>query len=136
MPLLHTSLMLVCSLPSLAAPAGCGRQKAVESTAAEVQAVQDQHGDTGLEIGLAAHGKAGGGEQRIAHDQVRDQFPQRAILLALVVVGQTVEIVGVDEFVQRHRRAGGRTGGPTPFCDEDREHFREQLERLLREARA
>jgi uncharacterized protein len=35
---------------------------------------------------------------------------------------------------QRHRRVGGRTGGPTPFCDEDREHFRESLERLLREA--
>jgi hypothetical protein len=35
---------------------------------------------------------------------------------------------------QQHRRAGGRTGGPTPFRDEDREHFRESLERLLREA--
>lgn len=34
---------------------------------------------------------------------------------------------------QRHRRAGGRTGGPAPFRDEDREHFTEQLERLLRE---
>ena len=32
---------------------------------------------------------------------------------------------------QRHRRAGGRTGGPSPFRDEDREHFTEQLERLL-----
>jgi uncharacterized protein YaiI (UPF0178 family) len=35
---------------------------------------------------------------------------------------------------QQHRRAGGRTGGPTPFRDEDREHFREALERLVREA--
>ncbi|HEX9093412.1 MAG TPA: DUF188 domain-containing protein, partial [Coriobacteriia bacterium] len=34
---------------------------------------------------------------------------------------------------QRHRRAGGRTRGPSPFTDEDREHFIEQLERLLRE---
>lgn len=34
---------------------------------------------------------------------------------------------------QRHRRSGGRTGGPPPFRDEDREHFTEQLERLLRE---
>ena len=34
---------------------------------------------------------------------------------------------------QRHRRSGGRTGGPAPFRDEDREHFTEQLERLLRE---
>jgi uncharacterized protein YaiI (UPF0178 family) len=32
---------------------------------------------------------------------------------------------------QRHRRSGGRTGGPTPFTDEDREHFREVLARLL-----
>ena len=34
---------------------------------------------------------------------------------------------------QRHRRAGGRTTGPSPFLDEDREHFREQLARLLAE---
>jgi uncharacterized protein YaiI (UPF0178 family) len=33
---------------------------------------------------------------------------------------------------QRHRRAGGRTTGPTPFRDEDREHFREALARLVR----
>jgi uncharacterized protein YaiI (UPF0178 family) len=32
---------------------------------------------------------------------------------------------------QRHRRAGGRTQGPSPFRDEDREHFRKTLERLL-----
>lgn len=30
------------------------------------------------------------------------------------------------------RRAGGRTGGPSPFTDEDREHFTDQLERILR----
>lgn len=33
---------------------------------------------------------------------------------------------------QRHRRAGGRTTGPTPFQVEDRERFREVLTRLLR----
>lgn len=32
------------------------------------------------------------------------------------------------------RRAGGRHGGPRPFTDEDREHFSEVLERLLRQA--
>lgn len=32
---------------------------------------------------------------------------------------------------QVHRRAGGRTKGPSKFEDEDREHFVEQLERLL-----
>jgi uncharacterized protein YaiI (UPF0178 family) len=36
---------------------------------------------------------------------------------------------------QRHRRAGGRTTGPSPFREEDREHFREALERLLKENR-
>jgi hypothetical protein len=35
----------------------------------------------------------------------------------------------------KHRRAGGRTGGPRPFTDEDREHFVEQLERLIRDHR-
>jgi uncharacterized protein YaiI (UPF0178 family) len=34
---------------------------------------------------------------------------------------------------QRHRRAGGRTSGPSPFQDEDRERFREVLTRLLTE---
>ena len=33
---------------------------------------------------------------------------------------------------QRHRRAGGRTSGPTPFQDEDRERFLEVLKRLVR----
>jgi len=32
---------------------------------------------------------------------------------------------------QRHRRAGGRTTGPDPFQEEDRERFRETLTRLL-----
>ena len=34
---------------------------------------------------------------------------------------------------QRHRRAGGRTTGPTPFLDEDRQRFRESLTRLVTE---
>jgi uncharacterized protein len=32
---------------------------------------------------------------------------------------------------QRHRRAGGRTTGPAPFTDEDRQRFRESLTRLV-----
>jgi uncharacterized protein len=36
---------------------------------------------------------------------------------------------------QRHRRAGGRTGGPSPYTEEDRERFRESLERVLKEDR-
>lgn len=35
---------------------------------------------------------------------------------------------------QRYRRAGGRTTGPAPFCDEDREGFREALTRLMNES--
>ena len=35
---------------------------------------------------------------------------------------------------QRHRRAGGRTKGPTPFQNEDRDRFRGTLERLLTES--
>jgi uncharacterized protein YaiI (UPF0178 family) len=36
---------------------------------------------------------------------------------------------------QRHRRAGGRTTGPSPFLEEDRERFRDALTRLLSEVR-
>ena len=36
---------------------------------------------------------------------------------------------------QRLRRAGGRTRGPAPFEEEDREHFVHVLERLLAAAR-
>lgn len=34
---------------------------------------------------------------------------------------------------KRHRRQGGRTGGPSAFTEDDREHFVHSLERLLRE---
>jgi uncharacterized protein YaiI (UPF0178 family) len=37
---------------------------------------------------------------------------------------------------QKHRRSGGRTRGPAPFEDEDRERFRDSLERVLAEPRA
>jgi uncharacterized protein len=36
---------------------------------------------------------------------------------------------------QRHRRAGGRTGGPSAFDEEDREHFVSSLTRMLGESR-
>lgn len=36
---------------------------------------------------------------------------------------------------QKHRRAGGRTGGPSKFTEEDREHFSAMLERLIRDRR-
>lgn len=34
---------------------------------------------------------------------------------------------------QKHRRAGGRTKGPSPFLEEDREHFIHSLRRMLGE---
>jgi uncharacterized protein len=37
---------------------------------------------------------------------------------------------------QKHRRAGGRTRGPSPFEDEDRERFTMVLGRLIEEIRA
>ena len=37
---------------------------------------------------------------------------------------------------QRFRRAGGRTGGPSAFSEEDREHFEYSLERVIRETAA
>jgi hypothetical protein len=36
---------------------------------------------------------------------------------------------------KEHRRAGGRTKGPPPFTDDDRDRFADALERLLDEAR-
>jgi len=36
---------------------------------------------------------------------------------------------------QKHRRSGGRTGGPSKFTDEDREHFSDSFERLIRDRR-
>lgn len=51
--------------------------------------------------------------------------------------GRIFHLATIDaELAVRHaqaklRRAGGRHAGPTKFTDEDREHFTEQLERLL-----
>lgn len=54
--------------------------------------------------------------------------------------GRVFHQVTIDaELAVRHaeaklRRAGGRHGGPSKFTEEDREHFVESLERLLRVA--
>lgn len=51
--------------------------------------------------------------------------------------GRIFHLATIDaELAVRHaeaklRRAGGRHGGPPKFTDEDREHFVEQLERLI-----
>lgn len=52
--------------------------------------------------------------------------------------GRIFRLATIDaELAVRHaeaklRRSGGRHGGPPKFTDEDREHFVEQLERVLR----
>ena len=59
---------------------------------------------------------------------------------ALSPRGRTFHLATIDaELLVRHeqaklRRSGGRHRGPTPFTDEDREHFTEVLERTLRQA--
>ena len=56
---------------------------------------------------------------------------------ALSPRGRIFHLATIDaELAVRHaeaklRRAGGRHGGPSKFEDEDREHFSEQLERLV-----
>jgi len=70
------------------------------------------------DIGLAA--MALGRECRALSPRGRQYFPA------------TIDAeLAVRHAEQRHRRAGGRTTGPSPFLDEDRERFREQLARLL-----
>lgn len=51
--------------------------------------------------------ESGGGKQRVADDQIGDNGAQGAVRLALVVVGETVELVVGDEFVERNGDAGG-----------------------------
>ena len=76
-------------------------------TAADAEAIHDEHGDAGFEVGLAAHGETGGGEERVADDEVGDEFAERAAGLAFVVVGEAVELVEGDEFVEGDGGAGG-----------------------------
>lgn len=53
--------------------------------------------------------------------------------------GRVFHLATIDaELAVRHaeaklRRAGGRHGGPSAFTEEDREHFRDRLEWLLRQ---
>jgi uncharacterized protein YaiI (UPF0178 family) len=83
--------------------------------------------------------------------QPGDVVVTQDIGLAAMVLGRNAAAVGprghifhqatIDaEMHIRHeekklRRAGGRHGGPRPFTDEDREHFSEVIERLLRQAK-
>ncbi len=59
----------------------------------------------------------------------RPLSPRGRVYLAATIDAE----LAVRHAEQRHRRAGGRTSGPSPFRTEDRDHFRESLERLIRE---
>lgn len=53
----------------------------------------------------------------------------RGRVFSLLTIDAELEVRHAE---QRVRRAGGRTRGPAPFETNDREHFAESLERLLR----
>ncbi len=72
------------------------------------------------DIGLAAMALAKG---------ARAVSPRGRVYLTATIDAE----LAVRHAEQRHRRAGGRTGGPAPFQEEDRVHFRETLERLVGE---
>ena len=61
---------------------------------------------------------------------------------ALSPRGRIFHLATIDaELLVRHeekklRRAGGRHGGPRPFTEEDREHFSEVIDRVLRKVTA
>jgi uncharacterized protein YaiI (UPF0178 family) len=55
--------------------------------------------------------------------------PRGRVFLAATIDAE----LAVRHAEQRHRRAGGRTSGPSPFRPEDRDQFRESLERLIAE---
>ena len=84
-------------------------------TAADAEAVHDEHGDAGFEVGLAAHRETCGGEEGVADDEICDEFAEGAAGLALVVVGEAVELVERDEFVEGD---GGARGDVEVFVGE------------------
>ena len=61
---------------------------------------------------------------------------------ALSPRGRVFYLSTIDaELAVRHaqaklRRSGGRHGGPSAFSDEDREHFRDRFEMVIRDSRA
>lgn len=83
--------------------------------------------------------------------QPTDVVVTQDIGLASIVIGRGARAIGVRGHVYnpltidsmmfiRHeekkaRRAGGRTGGPAAFIDEDRERFSRNLRQIIREAR-
>jgi len=70
------------------------------------------------DIGLAAMALGGGASA----------LSPRGRVFSLATIDMELAVRHAE---QRHRRAGGRTKGPSPFEDEDREHFVRSLERLL-----
>ena len=74
----------------------------LREAAADAQAVLDEHGDAGFQFRLAAHGEARGREQRIAHDEIGDKPAHGAVRLRFVKVGKPVQLIFIDEPLERH----------------------------------
>jgi uncharacterized protein YaiI (UPF0178 family) len=103
---------------------------------------------TGIECVQVSHGADAADFAIIERLEAGDVVVTQDIGLAAMVLGRGAKAIGVRgrefhlatidaelEFrhaEKRHRRAGGRTQGPRAFTDEDREHFSETLERVLR----
>ena len=79
----------------------------LREAAADVEAVEDHHRHAVLEVELAAHREARRREERVAHDEVRHELAREGLRLALVVVGEAVELALLDELLERHGRLRG-----------------------------
>lgn len=69
----------------------------LRETAADVEPVENHHGDAGFDIEFTTHGKARAGEERVAHDEVGDKGAEFGFRFAFVVVGEAIEAFFVDE---------------------------------------
>ncbi|MRS11980.1 MAG: YaiI/YqxD family protein [Actinobacteria bacterium] len=102
---------------------------------------------TGVETVQVSSGRDAADFAVVERLSPRDTVVTQDIGLAAMAIGRGAGAIGprgrvfhlatIDaELAVRHaeaklRRQGGRHGGPPKFTDEDREHFEEQLERLL-----
>ena len=70
-------------------------------TAADVETVEDHHRDAVFEIKFAAHRKARRRKERIADDEIGDQFARQGTGFPFVVIGKAVQVALGDEFLER-----------------------------------
>jgi len=78
----------------------------LRKTAADIETVEYHHRNAVLEIELAAHRKSRRREERIADNEVLDEFARHGTGFTLIVVGETVKIALFDELLKRDRGIG------------------------------